>query len=104
MRQRVRADAESKMAQRPAVNRTNPTEVYGFVLWMSTFVAFLAFLLWAFLPEHILESVGVTYFPSKWWAIAIPAYLTVVLVFIVVIYAAFNLYSTNPLDSFSTIT
>jgi phosphatidylinositol glycan class P protein len=80
------------------------TEVYGFVLWVTAFVSYLAFLLWAFLPEHVLQSVGVTYYPSKWWAVAIPMYICTTLVFVVIVYAAYNLYSTNPLDSLSTIT
>ena len=69
--------------------KTNPTEVYGeleshelqqlsfrragFVLWMSTFVAFFAFLLWAFLPESVLQSVGVTYYPSKYVVASLPS-------------------------------
>lgn len=39
------------------------------------------FLLWAFTPDHVLEAHGVTYYPSKWWALAIPAWASVTVVF-----------------------
>jgi hypothetical protein len=38
--------------------RPNSTEVYGFVLWISTFVAFAGFILWAYLPESTLIDLG----------------------------------------------
>lgn len=46
--------------------KTNPTEVYGFVLWISSAVAYIIFLAWAFTPEEVLHSVGITYYPSKY--------------------------------------
>jgi hypothetical protein len=31
-------------------------EVYGFVGWIATFFAWVAYLLWAFLPEQVLHQ------------------------------------------------
>lgn len=101
-RERKRSDIEQK--KKRAASAAKKNEVYGFVLWISTFVAYLCFLLWAFLPEHVLQSAGVTYYPSKWWAIGLPAYLCVLVMFIVVAYIGYNMYNTNPLSSRYTIT
>eukprot|EP01083_Nonionella_stella_P126452 382740_1 len=67
------------------------------------FVVFALFLLWAYLPESILHSAGITYYPSKWWALAIPTFMCTTWGFIVVTYFGYNLYSTNPLHSMATI-
>ena len=48
-----------------AVAKANSTEVYGFVLWITTFVSFALFIAWAFVPDATLESIGITYYPSK---------------------------------------
>jgi len=61
-------------------------------------------LLWAFLPSTILNHLGITYYPSKYWAITIPTYLLVCLGAVVIFYAAINLIHTEPLNSFHTIT
>lgn len=84
--------------------RPNSTEVYGFVLWISTFVAFGGFLLWAYMPESWLIDLGVTYYPSKYWALAFPSYVVVLLCSIIVLYGAYNLANTNKLSDMHTIT
>ena len=77
--------------------------VYGFVAWIVTFCAWLSYLAWAFLPEETLISIGVVYFPSKLWAVALPAYFVVLLLFVGVIYIALNLMRTAPLSSFDLV-
>jgi len=59
---------------------------------------------WAVLPDSILHSLGVTYYPNRYWAIAIPVLLMVTLVFSFIIYFALNLMSTESIDSIYTIT
>eukprot|EP01116_Phalansterium_solitarium_P001621 TRINITY_DN1142_c0_g3_i1.p1 TRINITY_DN1142_c0_g3~~TRINITY_DN1142_c0_g3_i1.p1 ORF type:complete len:149 (-),score=37.40 TRINITY_DN1142_c0_g3_i1:60-506(-) len=80
------------------------TEVYGFVAWMLTFVGYGAYLLWAYLPTGLLHMMGVTYYPSKYWALAIPTYICVAYVMASVVNFAVNLINTEPLDSFNLIT
>lgn len=50
-------------------------EVYGFIGWLTSAAAFIVYLIWAFLPEELLHRFGWTYFPSKYWASAIPSFL-----------------------------
>ena len=63
-------------------------KVYGFMSWMAAGVAFLIWLFWAWLPDHLLDSLGVTYYPLKWWAVALPTYLVVSLFFGAFMYSA----------------
>ena len=35
------------------------------------------FLAWSLSPPVLLRSLGVTYYPSKWWALALPCWLCV---------------------------
>jgi len=79
-------------------------EVYGFICWITTFVAYGSYILWAYLPEHILKSMGVYYFPKKYWAVALPTYFVVAVGFGVVGYICWNFIHTAPLDSFNTFT
>ncbi|CEP01924.1 PIG-P domain-containing protein [Plasmodiophora brassicae] len=79
-------------------------EVAGFVLWIASYVSFVLFLLWAFIPERILHRAGVYYYPSKYWALSVPAYLCSTFVFIILFYIAVNFCMTNPLQSRFTYT
>jgi PIG-P len=33
------------------------------------------YITWAYIPDNILHSYGITYYPDKYWAIALPAWL-----------------------------
>ena len=43
-----------------------PSEVYGFVGSITTVIATAVYLAWAYTPEPVLRSVGITYYPSKY--------------------------------------
>lgn len=34
----------------------------------------VAYLIWAYTPDHWLAAVGITYYPSKQWAVTVPAW------------------------------
>jgi phosphatidylinositol glycan class P protein len=66
-------------------------------------VSIVLFLMWAYLPEETLEAYGLTYYPSKHWALAMPSMLVVTYLFSIVVYKACNLLSTPPLDAYATV-
>ena len=82
----------------------NAVEVYGFVGWVVTIAAYVSYLLWALLPDEALASVGMTYYPSRWWAVALPAWFVVTCCCILVAYIGLNLVRTPPLSSLDTLT
>ncbi|KAK8147277.1 Vacuolar protein sorting-associated protein 8 [Beauveria asiatica] len=92
----------------PPVPRAAPRvptyEYYGFVLYLLSGLAFLAYLLWSYLPSPFLHGLGIYYYPDRWWALATPAYLVMTLVYIYVALASYNLEMlTLPLRRVETI-
>mmetsp|Transcript_19052 Transcript_19052/g.53336 ORF Transcript_19052/g.53336 Transcript_19052/m.53336 type:complete len:135 (-) Transcript_19052:3-407(-) len=75
------------------------TEVYSFVSFVASILAAVAWLVWAYAPDEVLAALGVTYYPDKWWAIALPTYLVATLFFVGYTYVALNMMAGCPLDS-----
>ncbi|KJE97809.1 hypothetical protein CAOG_07903 [Capsaspora owczarzaki ATCC 30864] len=78
-------------------------EIYGFVFYLAAWAAWVAYILWAVVPDEYLRMVGITYFPQKYWAVAVPAYACMIWVFIYWFYLASNLLRVPALDSTATI-
>ncbi|KAK7984900.1 hypothetical protein PG988_002522 [Apiospora saccharicola] len=79
-------------------------EYYGFVLYLFSTLTFLVYLLWAYLPSAFLHAMGIYYYPNRWWALAIPAFLVMLIIYIYVALAAYNVeYLTLPLTDLETI-
>ena len=79
----------------PSASPKVPTyEYYGFALYLASSATFILYLLWAFLPKPFLDNLGIYYYPSRWWALAIPAWLVVCVIWI---YAALGSYNTGHL-------
>ena len=79
------------------------TGIYGFVAWIGTHLCYAVFLLWAYLPEHVLHDLGVTYYPSKYWAVAVPCHVLVSVAAVYVGYWFYNMMRLPPLESFHNI-
>ncbi|CAG8579712.1 15488_t:CDS:2, partial [Acaulospora morrowiae] len=94
-----------KPVESPTTLTKTPTyEYYGFALYLLSFIAFVIFLLWAYLPDEALISLGITYYPDRYWALALPVWSFVLVLFIFVAFISINFLNTAPLDSFNTIT
>lgn len=74
--------------------------VYGFVLYLLSYSALGLYLSWAILPDQILAQMGLEFLPQKYWAVALPIYLSVVfLCFVLVIYPSLGMIHTlSPSD------
>eukprot|EP00918_Siedleckia_nematoides_P063044 GHVU01137295.1.p1 GENE.GHVU01137295.1~~GHVU01137295.1.p1 ORF type:complete len:131 (-),score=17.36 GHVU01137295.1:296-688(-) len=84
--------------------RGRDTEVYGFVSWILSRISFCLYLLWAVVPDHrIVNTLGFSYFPSKYWAIAFPQFIFVTFLFAVVAYWALSLTNTPALSSYTLV-
>lgn len=89
----------------PIPSRTvTSVEVLGFASWTGSGVAFVLYALWAYVPAETLASVGVTYYPSKYWATAVPLWFCLALVFACVAYECSNMLMVLPLDSSKNVT
>lgn len=58
------------------------------------------YILWSYLPSPFLHALGITYYPNRWWSLAIPAWIVMLLVWIYVALLSFNVeYLTLSLSS-----
>lgn len=86
------------------VNHAKAAEVYGFAGWMVSAIAYITCLVWALVPVHYFDEIGVTYYPSQYWAVALPGWLVMLVVFVFSGYVLVNMINTAPLDSMDTMT
>ncbi|KAK3393575.1 PIG-P-domain-containing protein [Podospora didyma] len=94
--------------QQPPLPRASPQvptyEYYGFVLYLFSSLSFLIYLLWSYLPSPFLHALGIYYYPNRWWSLAIPSFLVMLLVYIFVALATYNTeILTLPLGSVETM-
>ncbi|KAF3042231.1 hypothetical protein E8E12_009929 [Didymella heteroderae] len=88
----------------PTVPRASPKvptyEYYGFAVYLGSSAAFLMYILWAYVPAPLLHQMGIWWYPDRWWALAVPCWLVVLVVYIYVALASYNTrYLTLPLAS-----
>ncbi|XP_066591912.1 phosphatidylinositol N-acetylglucosaminyltransferase subunit P [Prorops nasuta] len=82
-----------------------PRSAYGYALYIGSNMFFVLYLVWAIVPDSILYELGLTYWPQKYWAIAIPIWtLTALATFAFIIYPSINLLMTPDIDDIKTIT
>lgn len=124
-------DTEAAVAQSArratVVERVAPKvptyEYYGFVLYLASSLAFrtasllsqfphhrltpvnlVLYILWSYLPSPFLDAIGLHYYPNRWWSLAIPAFLVMLLVYIYVALLSYNVeFLTLPLESVECI-
>ena len=72
---------------------------YGFVSCLLCYVSFGIYLVWAYIPRSYQEWLGLTYWPNKFFAVAIPPFLCVLFLVSFVIYEGFIFINTAPVDS-----
>ncbi|KXS12944.1 PIG-P-domain-containing protein [Gonapodya prolifera JEL478] len=75
----------------------------GFALYITSYVAFVLWILWAYLPDAALKAIGVTYFPDRTWSLHIPAFILILLPFIVVFHACWITLNNPPLHDHRAI-
>jgi len=89
----------------PRASPKVPTyEYYGFGLYLASSAAFAVYLLWSYLPSPFLHQLGIHYYPNRWWALAVPAWLVINIVYIYVALASYNTgYLTLPMGSIENL-
>lgn len=62
------------------------------------------YVLWSYLPSPFLHQLGITYYPNRWWSLAIPSFLVMTIIYIYVALATYNIeYLTLPMTSIENI-
>jgi len=82
---------------------TSKSSVYAFVGWLASMFLYACFLLWVFSTDNFLHSIGISYYPSRYYAIAIPSYCIVVYILSGIFYVGLNMINTHDPSSILTI-
>ena len=62
------------------------------------------YILWSYLPSPFLHQLGIHYYPNRWWALAIPSFLVMTIIYIYVALASYNTgYLTLPMNNIENI-
>ncbi|KAI7750398.1 hypothetical protein M8C21_013415 [Ambrosia artemisiifolia] len=99
----LEADNKASRVDVSGKHGPNPSEVYGFVGAISTVVATVIFMGWAYIPDPCLHSIEIFYYPSKYWALALPTYAMVTIVTMFIFYIGLNFMATPPPTSLNSI-
>ncbi|ODV96710.1 hypothetical protein PACTADRAFT_48531 [Pachysolen tannophilus NRRL Y-2460] len=87
-----------------STNITSQAEYKGFASYVISGLFLIIWLIWSILPDSYLNRLGVFYYPSRWWSVAIPSYIIMLMCYI---YIALGLYNvevkTVKLDDLRTI-
>lgn len=78
-------------------------ELYGFFSWNLSAIVFVIYMVWAFVPNEVLNEFGIYYIPDKYYAIAIPLWFAVTLFTVLQLYVTICIYATPSLDSYETL-
>mmetsp|Transcript_20583 Transcript_20583/g.49126 ORF Transcript_20583/g.49126 Transcript_20583/m.49126 type:complete len:141 (-) Transcript_20583:276-698(-) len=88
--------------QNGAPHGAKAAEVYGIAGYLFSIIFYVLYLLWACTPDWVLHSISITYYPSRYWAIALPSYALSLLLYLIALYNAWNMVCTNPFESYYT--
>ncbi|EER17430.1 Phosphatidylinositol N-acetylglucosaminyltransferase subunit P, putative [Perkinsus marinus ATCC 50983] len=80
----------------PTSPGSKSVEVYGFVSWVACLVAGVIYLAWAFIPDRYLREIGITYYPSKWWAVVIPTLFLLIIFWTAGVILPFLSWALSP--------
>ncbi|KAF5310794.1 hypothetical protein D9619_008064 [Psilocybe cf. subviscida] len=88
----------------PEERRSRAPEFYGFVAWTSTYLFFVLYILWAVLPDEWIVWTGVTWYPNREWALLVPSWTVVTVIFTYITYSALAIRATPAFNEMRTIT
>eukprot|EP01105_Mastigella_eilhardi_P002846 TRINITY_DN1366_c0_g4_i1.p2 TRINITY_DN1366_c0_g4~~TRINITY_DN1366_c0_g4_i1.p2 ORF type:complete len:111 (+),score=29.60 TRINITY_DN1366_c0_g4_i1:25-357(+) len=83
-------------------------ETYGFVYCITFCVLYVLYLLWAYVPACVLQRVGLgavaDELPSRYWALALPSFVCVTVVYVFTGYVALVAGNAEPTQSVHSYT
>lgn len=100
------------------------SEKYGFVVYVGSLVAWYLFLFWSFTPDRYIKALGIEWYPNRCvcisvlygittkltfcscreWALLIPSWIMVCVLYVYIAYFSLNLYHTPALSSMTCVT
>ncbi|CAK7910030.1 hypothetical protein CAAN1_21S01706 [[Candida] anglica] len=82
-----------------ATNITSYAEYKGFFVYVLTSITLTVWAAWSLIPDEMLNAVSISYYPDKYWSMAIPSYFLMAMLFTYVAHVLWNTeIETIPLD------
>jgi phosphatidylinositol glycan class P protein len=78
-------------------------ELYGFFSWNLSAIAFILYMIWAFVPDDVLRMFGIHFIPNKYYAIAFPLWIAVTMFTVLELYVCICMMATPSLESYETL-
>ncbi|CAD6567358.1 MAG: hypothetical protein TREMPRED_003559 [Tremellales sp. Tagirdzhanova-0007] len=100
----LRSETFTSSASDQSHDLPSAKEIYGSISVLLTYLAFIAFLAWSFFPAELLELVGWSWYPAHEWAVVLPSWMMVLVLFSYCVYAGITAFLTPSLDSINLIT
>ncbi|KAE8232445.1 hypothetical protein CF326_g2528 [Tilletia indica] len=98
------ASTPTPLRRPPPLQSATSSEYYGFALLTFSTVLWTSWIIWALVPQHILEGWGVLWMPSREWAYLLPAWSMGTMLFGYAAYNAINIMNTaGPHDLHSFV-
>ncbi|CAE6402792.1 unnamed protein product [Rhizoctonia solani] len=79
-------------------------EFYGFVAWATTAILWFVYVSWVLLPDSVIRSMGITWYPNREWALLIPSYAVFLILLTYFTYFALAIYATPSFSEVKSIT
>ncbi|VDP01610.1 unnamed protein product [Soboliphyme baturini] len=74
--------------------------IYGFVLFLVSCFGLVFYVVWAVCPSGYLTEFGLGHLPDRYWAIAVPVYVTVTVFLFVLFMCGLNLVVADACESY----
>jgi phosphatidylinositol glycan class P protein len=88
-----------------STRRTPQAEYKGFAAHVLSALFLGVWICWALFPSRVLELMGVYYYPARWWALAIPAWVLMALGYMYILVALMGTEQlTRPLEDSRSVT
>lgn len=72
-------------------------------MWIMTAIGYMGYQFWAFVPDSMIQELGIYYIPNKYMAVAVPAWLGVSCWCILMLYLSFSMMHTHNKSSYFTL-
>lgn len=83
--------------------QVTPTELYGFFFWVMSAVGYFAYQFWAYVPDYIIQNLGINYIPNKYMAVAVPAWICITVWCVIMLYLSYSMMHTHTRSSYFTM-
>ncbi|GAA5911271.1 phosphatidylinositol N-acetylglucosaminyltransferase GPI19 [Sporobolomyces salmoneus] len=94
--QRAPSSLPSHFPPRAPTDPAPTVESQGFVLYISSLLLYVLYLVWSFSPEVALEYIGIEWYPSREWALLLPSWITMTVLYVYIGYIFLNMSISVP--------